>query len=393
MTMQPVLYLDCSAGIAGDMFVAALVDAGVAQEALLTEIGKLGLDCAIRFEEGSSSGCRGLRLRIGTGEEERRAHRRLADILALISGKGLPPAVEARADSMFRRICETEGRIHGMPADEVHLHEVGALDSIVDIVAACVCLHLLAPGVVIASPVETGSGFVETRHGRMPIPAPATASLLSGIPSFQSGIAGECCTPTGALILREICDSFGPQPLMMVGSIGYGLGTRETRGHVNAVRAFVGQRDAASETSVVSIECNVDDSTPEVLGWAMDRLYETGALEVTFQPLQMKKNRPGVLIRVLARRESLEDISGVLTRETSTIGVRWVEMNRRELPRRIVELDTSLGNILFKEVTRGETRELVPEMESCAAVARQKGMPLREVMRLAIARAAQISKR
>lgn len=386
--METVLHLDCSAGIAGDMFVAAMVDAGIDRGSLISELEKLRLDCTIGFEEGSSSGCRGLRLRIEVGDQERRAHRRLADILALISGKGLPSDVEERAAGMFRRICEVEGRIHGKAAEDVHLHEVGALDSIIDIVAACVCMRLMSPAHVTASQVELGSGFVDTRHGRMPVPAPATASLLAGIPTFQSGIEGECCTPTGALVIAEFCHNFGPQPAMRVSSIGYGLGTRETPGRVNAVRAFTGVRETAADARIVSIECNIDDSTAEVLGWTMEKLYEGGALEVTFQALQMKKNRPGVLVRVLARRDALEQISEILMRETSTIGVRWVEMSRFELPRRTIELDTPLGKITFKEVTRGKIRELVPELDSCASIARAKGMPLREVMRFASEHAA-----
>ncbi len=384
-----LLYLDCTAGIAGDMTIAALIDLGVDPEKIRRELAKLPVSgYEIRVYRDVRSGISGTRFVVETGPEEGHAHRNLRDFERIVEGHGLDPEVEKRALSMFRRICEAEAKIHAKPIEQIHLHEVGGIDSIVDIVGSAVAFHELAADRVLASAVHTGSGRVDTRHGSIPIPAPATAELLRGAPSFQLDLRGEFCTPTGALILAEYVSEFGPQPPMRLDRVGYGLGTREVPKFPNVVRALLGEADESSRPDVLSIEFHLDDATPEILGFAMERLYAAGALEVTFQQLQMKKNRPGTLVRVLCRQDEKDALLDAIFRETTTIGVRFHAMQRVELPRESVTLETELGPIAFKRTTWKEKANLTPEYESCAAIARDRGIPLREVYAVA-ARAAR----
>ncbi|MHB0969019.1 MAG: nickel pincer cofactor biosynthesis protein LarC [Thermoanaerobaculia bacterium] len=380
------LYLDCSAGIAGDMMLAALLDLGVPRDALLAELAKLGLPgWSLESERSVRAGISGTHVSVVAGPEEATAHRRLRDFREIIRGKGLSKRAEEDALRMFVRICEVEGAIHGTSPEEVHLHEVGAIDSIVDIAGVAIAIDLLGVDEIRCSNVHVGRGRTGSRHGSIPIPAPATAELLKGFTTFQTEQEGEFCTPTGALILAHYARGSEPQPPMTIDRIGYGLGTKDPEQFANVLRAFVGeiQKDSGVAT-VLSMECDLDDSTAEVLGYAMERLYEAGALEVTLQPVQMKKNRPGTQLRVLCRPDARDGIAETIFRETTTIGIRYVAMQRLELEREVVTIETPLGPIPFKRSVRnGRMSTLAPEYEACAKIARERGMPLREVFAIA----------
>jgi hypothetical protein len=381
-----VLYLDCSAGIAGDMVLAALLDLGVSQDALRAELEKLGIPgWSMEVVRGVRAGISGTHVRVVADPEEASVHRRLRDFREIVRGKGLAPRAEENALRMLVRICEVEGGIHGTSAEEVHLHEVGAIDSIIDIAGVAIAIDLLGIDEVRCSPVHVGRGRTGSRHGSIPIPAPATAELLKGFTTFQTEQEGEFCTPTGALIASHYAHASEPQPPMTVDRIGYGLGTKDPNQFANVLRAFVGTVAAESGVStVLSMECDLDDTTAEVLGYAMEALYTAGALEVTLQAIQMKKNRPGTMLRVLCRPGQRDTIAETIFRETTTIGIRYVAMQRLELEREIVTIETDLGPIPFKRSVRnGRASTLAPEYEACARIARERGIPLREVFAVA----------
>ena len=325
-----------------------------------------------------------------SSRDERRApshdHHSLKEIAAAIEQSGLSRDGKDRAIHLFRRLADAEAAIHDMPVERVHLHEVGALDSIVDIVGTVFGLEWLGASKVVSSPVNVGSGVVHCEHGVFPVPAPATARLLQGAPIYSGAVASELTTPTGALIVTSYATSYGPLPLMRVGHIGYGAGDKDFKGHPNVFRLLVGETDddLAAE-AIVEIQCEIDDMNPQLFGPLMDRLYEAGALDVFYAPVQMKKNRPGTLVTVLSKPERRPEILGVLFSETTTIGVRYREMLRECLEREMVTIETPVGRIRFKVARReGQILNAAPEFDDCIRAAADARLPVKEVQALAL---------
>jgi uncharacterized protein (TIGR00299 family) protein len=279
---------------------------------------------------------------------------------------------------VFQRLGEAEAQVHGVPIEKVHFHEVGAVDSICDIAGACTALQLLSIDEIVCAPVNVGSGTVNTDHGVLPIPAPATARLLSGHPVYSRGPAAELTTPTGAAIATTLATQFGPMPPMRLDEIGYGAGDSDFKEHANVLRVLIGERTAAREsTTIAVIEANIDDSTPEVLGYAMERLFGAGALDVTMSPLLMKKNRAGTLLTVISRPEDQETLATLVFQETSTFGLRIYAAERRVEERRFVEVDTGYGTVRIKIAGSGA---FSPEFEDCRRLALDTGRPLKQVI-------------
>jgi uncharacterized protein (TIGR00299 family) protein len=313
-------------------------------------------------------------------------HRSLAEISTLIEGSALSPAARARATDLFRQLGAAEAAIHGTAVDKVHLHEVGALDSIIDIVGAVHALESLGVDRVISSPLNVGSGSIRSAHGLYPVPAPATLRLLQGAPIYSGPQQAEMVTPTGALLVTAYASEFGVIPAMKVRAIGYGAGSRDFPDTPNVLRVLIGDADAtAPSVSVVVIEAEIDDMNPQIFGVVMDTLLARGAVDVFYTPIQMKKNRPGVLLTVIAPPDARERLTAAIFRETTTIGVRYREMARECLDRDDVTVQTALGAVRVKVARRdGRVLNASPEFEDCARIARERNVPVKEVQALAI---------
>ena len=388
-----LLYLDCFAGISGDMFLGALLDLGVSEDVLRTELAKLKLPgytiSTRRVVKQNISATKFDCIEAGHPPSPmlRRTsdHRGYTEIAGMITGSGLSENVKRRALSVFKRLGEAEAKIHGVPLTQIHFHEVGAVDSIVDIVGACIALEALGVDEVQASPPRLGSGFVETAHGKFPVPAPATLELLKGVPTQPSNEPVELVTPTGAALLAEFCTKFGPMPAMSIEKIGYGAGSRDLEKTPNVLRAVLGEMSMSKSKSeeidtVAVIETNIDDMNPQLFGDVMERLLAAGALDVFMTSVQMKKNRPGTLLTVLCERNDVDRMAELLLTHTTSFGVRVHEAQRRKLAREIVKVKTKFGEI---EVKIGRLGDKVvsrsPEFESCKQAAAKAGVAVKEV--------------
>lgn len=379
-----MLYLDCQAGISGDMTVAALLDLGVPLDHVQSELDRLALPAgSFTISTHRTERRHFPALKFDVAVHDHHTHRHYADIDAMIAASSLSSPVKNRARDVFRRLAEAEAKVHGVPVEEVHFHEVGAVDSIVDIVATAICLEYLRVDQIHASALPLGSGFVETAHGRLPVPAPATAELVRGLPLHGECGAGERVTPTGAAIVAALAGGFGTQPPMILEKTGCGAGGKDFADCPNILRAFLGRsgETGASADEVVVLEANIDDSTPEVLGYTMERLFDAGALDVFFTSIQMKKNRPAVMLSLLCPPEQLDRLAEIVLTETSAIGVRHYRTARIVLERRIVERETGCGTVRFKEVfgRSGTLLRSTPEYEDCRRIARESGVPLQRV--------------
>src|SRR3954470_19822639 len=371
-------YFDCYSGISGDMTLGALVDAGVDPRAIQSSIPSLGLTCELTFETVRRGGFRATYARVETPHEH--AHRHLQHIEALIDRSILTPRQNELAKRIFRRLGEAEAAVHGIALEKIHFHEVGAVDSIVDIVGAAVGLDMLGVERFEASPVPPGLGSVKAAHGRMPLPAPGTAELLKGVPLAESTVEMELTTPTGAAILTTVAERFGPLPALTIEAIGLGAGTKELPGQANILRLFVGEIDLpAAADRVWVLETNLDDLPGEIIGYTTGQLMAAGALDAFVTPVQMKKNRPGVMVSVLCDEAKIPEMEEILFRETTTLGVRRYPVSRHKLRRQATEVATRFGAVKGKlGWIEGRPPAFSPEHDDCARAAAAHGVPLRE---------------
>jgi len=375
-------YFDCFSGISGDMTLGALVDAGVGIEVLRAELEKLNLPgYEITALKVMRSGISATKVHVCLDEKEQPS-RRLADIRKLIEASSLSSSIKHKSINIFVRLAEVEARVHGTTPDKVHFHEVGAVDAIVDIVGSVIGLEMLDITAIVASPVNVGSGTIKTAHGTLPVPAPATAELLKGIPSYGSSIPFELTTPTGAVILSTLASSFGPMPQMKLSRIAHGAGGKEIPGQPNVLRLMIGEPTADyEEDSSIVIETNIDDVNPQVYDYLIEKLMKQGAQDVYLTPVIMKKGRPAILLSVLTEKRMTEVLLDTIFRETTSIGVRILEVGRKKLTREIKEVDTLYGRIRFKISKRGdEILTATPEYEDCRRHAEEKRIPLKQVL-------------
>jgi hypothetical protein len=376
------VHFDCFSGTSGDMTLGALIDAGVDAAAIRAGIDSLGLPVRLEVERVRKGGFAATQVRVEAPEEH--VHRHLPDVEEILNRGRLTPSQRDLALRIFRRLAEAEAAAHGIAVEKVHFHEVGALDSIADIAGAAIGLDLLGAQRVTSRSVPTGSGTVKCAHGLMPVPAPATAALLKGVPLAATPVKGELTTPTGAAILVEVVQEWVEQPVMTVERIGYGAGQRDLLEQPNVLRLFVGtvpdRVNLAERDQVWMLETNLDDVPAEVVGYCFEQLFAAGALDVFSTPVQMKKNRPGIVLSVLAPEGAVAALEAVLFRETETFGVRRYPVQRAKLQREAVTVQTAWGAVRGKRGWReGGPAVFTPEYEDCARVARQHGVALREV--------------
>jgi pyridinium-3,5-bisthiocarboxylic acid mononucleotide nickel chelatase len=424
-----ILYVDCFSGISGDMFIGALTDLGVAPSVFEWELTKIALeDHHLHFERQQRKGIAGVKFGVHAGavhvhsEDEQSndhdhrhhgdqhdhadhhhhahhdddhhhdaadepelvptgVHRTYRDIVELINDSELSEFTKEHSLGVFHRLAVAEAKIHGCPIDDVHFHEVGALDSIIDVVLACVGIESLAVAEIHFSQLVDGQGSIHCAHGEYPIPSPATLEILSGLPLSQIAVPFELITPTGAALVAEFQNSVGTLPLLRPTKTGYGLGSRDLPERANVLRAVLGEKVASSGPErLIEVQATIDDMTPELLGAAIDKIREAGAVEAFFSSVQMKKNRPGILLTALCRPDQLPEIQDLILRHTSTFGVRYHEVDRLALDRRFVSVTTQYGALRIKlGVLGGEVIQVAPEFEDCRKAAEKTGVPIKAV--------------
>jgi uncharacterized protein (TIGR00299 family) protein len=371
-----ICYFDAFSGISGDMTVGALLDAGADWIQLEGALLNLGLGARFRVEKTKRKGISATKFHVEF--EEQKKHRHLPHIEKIILEGNLPENAKRNSLAVFRRLGEAEAKSHDVPIEKVHFHEVGAVDSICDIVGACVALDLLGVQEVRGSKINVGSGTVNTEHGVLPVPAPATAELLKGAPIYAAGPEAELTTPTGAALLTTLASGFGTLPSVNVQAQGFGAGTKDFPTQANVLRVLIGERTYATEAAdVFVLEANIDDATPQVLGYAMERLLEAGALDVTLTPIYMKKNRPATMLSVLSKLEAREQLAAILFAETPTLGIRIHQAERRILARNVTTVETPYGTVRIKYSDGGSFN---PEYEDCRKAAREHSVALRVVV-------------
>ena len=397
-----ILYVEPFMGVSGDMILGSLLDLGTDPFDLQSKLKLLPLEnyelSILKCSRGSIQATK-FDVRLGKSEshahphpdsQAAHTHRRFHDIREMILGSSLSPWVRKKSVEAFQRLAEAEGKIHDQPADQVEFHEVGAVDSIVDIVGSMIALEHLLPARLISAPVNLGHGTLECRHGVYPVPGPATQELLKGVPTYSDSAAGELTTPTGAVLLATLVESYGPRPLMKISATGYGAGSRDHEGRANVLRITLGEEVTdlpalASAEQVAVIEAAIDDMNPQICGYFQERALNEGALDVYFTPIQMKKNRPGVLLTVVCPPGKLDSLARTIFEETTTLGIRFTVAHRKTLRREFTQVQTEYGAVRIKVSSLdGQRLNYVPEYEDCRRLASGKGVALREVQAAAM---------
>jgi pyridinium-3,5-bisthiocarboxylic acid mononucleotide nickel chelatase len=381
-------YFDCFSGISGDMTLGALVDAGCDVERLRSELRGLQVPgWELTAEKVWKNGMAATYVKVKT--EDQSKYRSLSAILDMLQKSQLASEVRHRADAIFTKLGEAEARVHDVPLEKIHFHEVGAVDAIVDIVGACIGFHSLGIEKFACSALNVGGGTVKMAHGVLPVPAPATANLLEGKPTYSNGVQKELVTPTGAAIVATLCDGFGPQPPMSVTAIGYGAGTADLEGQPNVVRIMIGEvaekSVAGFDEEIAVIEANLDDMNPQIYGYFLEKALAAGALDVYTTPVQMKKNRPGTLLSVLCKPQDANALMSLIFAETTTFGARTYRAQRRTLPREFVSVATNFGDVRIKiSRVNGRILHVAPEYDDCRKLAVEKNVPLQRVINEAL---------
>jgi pyridinium-3,5-bisthiocarboxylic acid mononucleotide nickel chelatase len=387
-TPMKLAYFDCFSGISGDMTLGALLDAGCDVQHLRSELQGLQVPgWELTAEKIWKNGMAATYARVTTHDHQK--HRSLSAILDILKNSQLAAPVRERAAAIFQKLGEAEAHVHDVPLEKIHFHEVGAVDAIVDIVGACVGFHALGIENFACSPLNVGGGTAKMAHGVLPVPAPATATLLQGRPTYSNGVQRELVTPTGAAIVATLCDTFGSQPAMSVSAIGYGAGTADLEGQPNVLRLMVGE---AAEKAVLGydqeitvIEANLDDMNPQIYGYFQEKALAAGALDVFTTAAQMKKNRPGTLLTVLCEPKDAQNLISLIFAETTTFGVRTHAAQRRVLPREFVRVSTSFGEVNVKlSRVNGRILHVAPEYDDCRRLAEEKNVPLQRVINEAL---------
>lgn len=383
-------YFDCFSGISGDMTLGALIDAGCEVARLRSDLGALQVSgWELSAEKVWKNGMAATHAKVKT--EDQQKHRSLTDILEILKRSQLASRVRDRASAIFQKLGEAEARVHDVPLEKIHFHEVGAVDAIVDIVAACIGFDALGIEKFACSPLNVGGGTAKMGHGVLPVPAPATANLLQGKPTYSNGVQRELVTPTGAAIVATLCDRFGPQPAMTVSAIGYGAGTADLEGQPNVLRIMIGESAEKAvpgyDEEISVIEANLDDMNPQIYGYFLERALGAGALDVYTTPVQMKKNRPGTLLTVLCKPQDTNTLTSLIFAETTTFGVRTTTAQRRTLPREHVSVSTTYGDVRIKlSRVNGRILHVSPEFDDCRKLAVEKNVPLQQVINEALRR-------
>jgi uncharacterized protein (TIGR00299 family) protein len=374
-------YLDCFSGISGDMFLGALIDAGLSFDELNRKLRTLPVDgYRLEIRKEARNLIFGTRFLV-IPEKKEQPHRNLRAIRGIIDQGGFNNSIKKKSIEIFEDLAKVEGNVHNLSPEEVHFHEIGGVDSIIDIVGTVYAIETMGIQTLSASPLPLGSGFVKTAHGRIPVPSPATIALLKGIPVFDSGLRHEIVTPTGAALAKGLASSFGPIPPMVIKNVGYGTGKKKLHDRPNLLRILIGHQQTEDQTdTVVILETNIDDTNPEWLGYLMDRLFNAGALDVVFLPVQMKKNRPGIQVQVMGRPEQKDILMEIMFLESTTIGIRFRYGQRKVLESCVTEIESPWGKIKVKKVTNKDGEAfLLPEYEECRKVALENNLPLKEI--------------